>query len=200
MLELRERPRRVRAEGAAEAPADQLVAPLRLGVPVEAQELLEEVALAAIVEGLELGEALERLERAAYLLGTQADAKDRTWLLVLKAQAALDTEEVADAEQLARQAIDAAVADDPQLRGSAETVLGRAAAARDDLDGAIAAFERAEALLSSGDRRHLVELLEHWSAVLERAGRLEEALAVVRRASRVASQRGRREPAPSRVP
>ena len=129
--------------------------------------------------------AAERIELAAGVLGQCARSRrDRVWLAVLRAQVLVGRGEHAAAADAARTVIGTA-ADDGELRGRAETVLGEALSLGGDADGALAAFERAEALLADGEPRTVLALLHRWSEVLESQGRLPEAVAVLRRAAKL---------------
>jgi tetratricopeptide (TPR) repeat protein len=129
------------------------------------------------------------LATAERLFGSRPETKDRVWLLVLQGQRSLLVGDAAGAADSAREALKWVGEDDPELRGRVETVLGRALSSLGNRAEALEAFERARSLLSSGDHRYLIQLLDHWSSVLEEEGKLAEALSLARRASRLATGR-----------
>jgi tetratricopeptide (TPR) repeat protein len=126
-------------------------------------------------------EAASRVAGAEATLGAHARPRDQAWVALLWGKILnLRGDHLAAAES-ARAAIELGGDDDPELRGRAEAVLGEAFWRGGDEAAALAAFERADSLLAGGEPRFVREILYRWSEVLEAAGRLPDALKVLRR-------------------
>jgi transcriptional regulator with XRE-family HTH domain len=128
--------------------------------------------------------AAERIAVAAAVLGARdPGGREGAWIAVLQAHVLVGDGRFDEAAGAARRVI--AGAGDAELAGRGETVLGEALLRGGDGDGALAAFERADALLADAEPRVVLALLERWSEALESRGRLPDAVSVLRRAARL---------------
>jgi tetratricopeptide (TPR) repeat protein len=128
--------------------------------------------------------AAERIAIAGAVLGPRArEGRERVWIAVLEAHVLVGRGRYEEAAEAARAVI--ADAPDPELVGRGETVLGEALRRAGDGERALAAFERADELLADSEPRVVLGLLQRWSEALESQGRLQDAVAVLRRAARL---------------
>jgi tetratricopeptide (TPR) repeat protein len=131
------------------------------------------------------GEAEPHLRHAERLFDLGADRRDLGALRTQQAQRTLQLGDVDEAVALVRRALED-LAENAADQGSAYRVLGMALAARGEIAGALESFERAADLLQdSGEWRELAATFRAWSRTLEQAGRHEEALVVMERATMV---------------
>ena len=140
----------------------------------------------SLLEDAQVDDAARRLEAAQPLLAGRGRPRDLATLALLSSQVALARGDFETAAQLARDAVGHAESDHPEYAGRAETALGEALYRAGDADGALAAFERADALLADGEPRFAQALFRGWSDVLESEGRLPDALRILRRAAELA--------------
>jgi tetratricopeptide (TPR) repeat protein len=128
-------------------------------------------------------EAGPHLRQAERLFDLGADKRDLGALRSQQAHYAAQRGDADAAVTLARQAIED-LADNPTDQGGAYRVLGIGLALGDDFDTSIENFERAAALLEGGaEWRELAATYRGWARTLERAGRQDEALDVMERAT-----------------
>jgi tetratricopeptide (TPR) repeat protein len=128
-------------------------------------------------------EAEPHLRHAERLFDLGADRRDLGALRTQQAERTLQLGDPNEAVALARRALED-LAEHTTDRGSAYRVLGLALARRGELAGALESFERAARLLEdSGEWRALAATFREWARTLEQAGRQDEALVVMERAT-----------------
>jgi MarR family transcriptional regulator, negative regulator of the multidrug operon emrRAB len=131
-----------------------------------------------------LGQARGDLRRAEALLGSHPDSEDLYWMRIERARHAVASGEVQAAVALAREALEL-VGTDAAARGAAHAVLGRALAARGDVEGADAALSEAVAALRARREWYAAAEAAHaWTEALDAGGRASDA----ERARQVAAQ------------
>jgi transcriptional regulator with XRE-family HTH domain len=128
--------------------------------------------------------AREQLDRAEQLFGPGATVDDLATLKVERARAEALLGEGATAAQLAREAIDMLGDQYPAETGTAYWALGEGLTLQAEHDAATEAFRRAVDLLSDQHRwREAAQAAQAWGKALRRAGREEQALDVLERAT-----------------
>ena len=140
-----------------------------------------------LLEANQLDEADASLELAARLIGG-ADAQHRAGLLAEQAKLATRRGDGARAVELAQQALALLGGQTPSEEGRARWALAEGLAASGDHTGAEQEFERAERLLED-EGRYLTQLLKARARVARDAGRLEQAVALLERATELATER-----------
>jgi len=134
-------------------------------------------------------EATRHHELAEKLLGTNAEPEDLSGLAdQSKAAARLGNVRLAVAK--AEAAVGALAGEEyPREMGLGQWALAEARALDGDADGADSAFREATMLLeANGHRREYVDVFRSWGKFLRRAGREEEALEVLERATDLAAE------------
>jgi tetratricopeptide (TPR) repeat protein len=132
----------------------------------------------------ENGRAGAELERAQALLGKRSDAQERAWLLVERGRFEARTGDPAQAIADAEEAIALLGDEDEALRGRALWTRAEALAARGDIDNALKTLDEAEGPLQ-GEARYAPEILRARANLLEQAGRLGDALAVLKKVTEI---------------
>jgi transcriptional regulator with XRE-family HTH domain len=133
-------------------------------------------------------EASPHVTEAARLFALGADHRDLGALRTQQARRALNSDDVAEAVRLAREALDY-LAEHLADQGSAWHALALAQMHAGDVDHAAASFAKAgEQLEGGGEWREAVAVYRTWSKMLREAGRDQEALDIADRAT-VASLR-----------
>jgi tetratricopeptide (TPR) repeat protein len=128
--------------------------------------------------------ANEQLDRAEKLLGQSPPVEDVAMLKVERARAAAAQGEGGRAVELAREAIDFLGDKNPAEAGTAFWALGEGLALQNEPDGANEAFRRSIDLLSNQRRwREATQACQAWGRMLRKAGREQQALDVLERAS-----------------
>jgi tetratricopeptide (TPR) repeat protein len=153
---------------------------------------LARLALAHIcLDGARAEEALDLLEPARGVLESGENAYDRGLIRVELARALVELDRLDEAIPLAEAAAEELPDVSPIDAGRAHDVLATALRRRGDLEAAIAASERALALLPVNDRYRLA-VSSNLAEILRELGRSDEALDVL--ADAVRSQAGERQP------
>lgn len=135
-------------------------------------------------------EATKHHELAEKLLGPNAGPEDLSGLCADQSKAAARLGNVAVAVAKAEAAVAALAGDEyPREMGLGQWALAEARALDGDTDGADSAFREATMLLEAhGHRREYVDVYRSWGKFLRRAGREEEALEVLERATDLAAE------------
>ena len=135
-------------------------------------------------------EAAKHHNLAEKLLGPNAEPEDLSGLYADQSKVATRLGNATLAVQKAEAAVAALTGDEyPREMGLGLWALGEARALDGDNDGADAAFREATILLEAhGHRRDYVDAYRSWGKFLRRAGREEEALEVLERASDLAAE------------
>jgi tetratricopeptide (TPR) repeat protein len=140
-----------------------------------------------LLEANELDEAETILELAARLIGG-ADAQHRAGLAAEQAKLAARRGDGERAVQLAQQALALVGNQTPSEQGRARWALAEGLAAAGDHAAAEKEFDRAEDLLE-GEGRYRTQLLKARARVARDAGRLDEAIKLLERATELATDR-----------
>jgi tetratricopeptide (TPR) repeat protein len=140
-----------------------------------------------LLEANELDEAETILELAARLIGG-ADAQHRAGLAAEQAKLAARRGDGERAVQLAQQALALVGNETPSEQGRARWALAEGLAAAGDHAAAEKEFDRAEDLLE-GEGRYRTQLLKARARVARDAGRLDEAIKLLERATELATDR-----------
>jgi tetratricopeptide (TPR) repeat protein len=135
-------------------------------------------------------EATKHHELAEKLLGPNAEPEDLSGLYADQSKAAARLGKAALAVAKAEAAVAALAGDEyPREMGLGQWALAEALALDSDADGADSAFREAAMLLEAhGHRREYVDVYRSWGKFLRRAGREEEALEVLERATDLAAE------------
>jgi tetratricopeptide (TPR) repeat protein len=135
-------------------------------------------------------EAGKHQEVAEKLLGPNAEPEDLSGLYADQSRQALSMGNAARAVQKAEAAVAAVAGDEyPHEMGRGLWALAEARALDGDVDGADDAFRQGTILLGAhGQRREFVDAYRSWGKFLRRAGREEEALEVLERATDLAAE------------
>lgn len=140
-----------------------------------------------LLEQDRLDEAEEILELASRLTAG-ADAQHRATLRAEQAKLAARRGLGDRAVRLAREALDIVGTGTPAEEGRARWALAEGLAAGGDVDSAMEEFDRAERLLG-GEGRYMIQLLKARARVARGADRLDEAIALLERATEFAAGR-----------
>ena len=162
---------------------------------LEASEDTRELAVAhlhcsqiLLLEG-EADEAAPHLEEAEHLLAVGGDSRDVGALRAQQARLAVERGQADEAAARANEALEI-LAEHQVAQGAAWHALGDALALKGQIDEAVTAFERASAQLEgSGEWRELVAVFRSWARRLSEAGRSDEALDVMERATEITVRR-----------
>lgn len=135
-------------------------------------------------------EAGRHYELAEKLLGPNAEPEDLSALYADQSKQAARVGNAALAVRKAEAAVGAVASDEyPHEKGRGLWALAEARALDGDSDGADGAFREATMLLEAhGHRRDYVDAYRSWGKFLRRAGREEEALEVLERATDLAAE------------
>jgi transcriptional regulator with XRE-family HTH domain len=135
-------------------------------------------------------EAMKHHELAEKFLGPNAEPEDLSGLYADQSKAAARLGNIALALAKAEAAVAALTADEyPREMGLGQWALAEARALDGNADGADSAFREAAMLLEAhGHRREYVDVYRSWGKFLRRAGREEEALEVLERATDLAAE------------
>ena len=140
-----------------------------------------------LLEANELDEAGSILELASRLIGG-ADAQHRAGLLAEQAKLAARRGDGERAVELAQHALELVGTQTPSEEGRARWALAEGLAAAGDHAAAEKEFDRAEGLLE-GEGRYIRQLLKARARAARDAGRLDEAIALLERATEFAAER-----------
>ena len=140
-----------------------------------------------LLEENRLDEADAVLALASRLVG-QADVQHRGGLLAEQAKVAARRGDAKSALALAEEAILVVGSGTPSEEGRAHWALAEALAAAGDLVAAEQEFDRAEQLLA-GEERYTVQLLKIRARVAREAGRVDQAIELLERATELAARR-----------
>jgi len=132
-----------------------------------------------LLAGDENEEARAHLEAAEALFGAGLNAQERAWLLIEKGRWEARVGHGPAAVEHARAAIALIGDEDAALRGRALWALAEGLAADGDGSNAIAAIDEAAQLLRD-ETRYSTEVLRTKAALLEQAGRLDDALTTMK--------------------
>lgn len=134
-------------------------------------------------------EAEPHVEDAERLLGVGADSRAVGTLRAQQARLAVERGEADEAIARANEALEL-LAEYRTAQGAAWHALGDGLALKEQVDEAAAAFERAVGQLEgSGEWREIVSIYKSWARTLRRAGREDEALNVMERATVISVMR-----------
>lgn len=124
-----------------------------------------------------LGQARTDLGRAEARLGSAPDREDLYWLRIEQGRHAIASGEIEAAVARAHEALELVGTTDVAARAGAQAVLGRALAARGDVDGADAAFSAAvRSLRARREWYAAAEAAQAWSDALDAGGRTSDAV------------------------
>ena len=140
-----------------------------------------------LLEANELDEAAAILELASRLIGG-ADAQHRAGLLAEQAKLAARRGDGERAVELAQHALALVGTQTPSEEGRARWALAEGLAAAGDHAAAEKEFDRAEGLLE-GEGRYIRQLLKARARAARDAGRLDEAIELLERATEFAAER-----------
>jgi len=132
-----------------------------------------------LLAGDEIEEAGAHLEAAEALFGSGSEAQEQAWLLVEKGRWKARVDRGAAAVEHARAALALVGDEDAALRGRALWTLAEGLAAEGEVEDALAAIDEAAQLLRN-ETRYSTEVLRAQATLLERAGRLDDALATMK--------------------
>ena len=131
-----------------------------------------------LLAGGDTEEAGEQLELSAGLFDGNEEAQERAWFLVEKGRWEARSGQGAAAIGHAREALEL-VEEDPALEGRALWTLAEGLAAEGQTDEALEVIAKAAKLLRN-ETRYSTEVLQAQAALLERAGRVDDALATMK--------------------
>lgn len=137
--------------------------------------------------GGEARQAEAHLNTAEQLLGADADAEDRVWLLVERARYAAETGSASEAVQSARRALALLAGADLGEQGEAYWALAKGLSLLGDFDEADVAFRSAvEHLEAQHDWRTASQASRDWADALRKEGRSGRAMEALERATELA--------------